>query len=185
MKRASQRNGPLSAILIAIVLVACSMSGLAAGIFARHLGTAVAAGTSKPPVSSHLTATPRSTATPAPAPTATLPSQPSSTTGFVLSASASPTALSPGQSFVVTVTAVTGQGGVPISGLQCFMRAPTKAHPPLLQSWPPPKVTDTSGQATWNLIVPQVSPGLYGVEVVAYGTNSYTYYVDALMTISG
>lgn len=65
------------------------------------------------------------------------------------------------------------------------MRAPTKAHTPLFQDWPPPKITDANGQATWNLIAPQISPGLYGVEVVAYGTNSYNYYVDALMTVSG
>lgn len=185
MKHASQRNGPLSAILIAIILVACSMSGLAAGVYARHLGDTISTSTSKPPVSSNLTATARATATLSPPPTATITPQPANTTGFVLSASASPTTLSPGQSFSVTVTAVTGQGGAPIAGLQCFMRAPTKAHTPLFQSWPPPKITDATGQATWDLTTPQVSPGLYGVEVVAYGTNSYNYYVDALMTISG
>lgn len=65
------------------------------------------------------------------------------------------------------------------------MRAPTDGRPPLLSGWPPPQITGANGQAAWNLTTPQVAPGTYGVEVVAYGANSYHYYADAFVTITG
>ena len=180
----ADRSRVLSAVLIAIVLISCSISGLAAGVYARHLGSANAPRVPHPsPVSSLAAA---ATATPAvPTATATATPRPLGSTKFVLTTSASPALLPPGQSFTVTVTAVTLHGGAPVADLQCFMRAPTTNHPALFQDWPPPKTTDARGAATWTLTAPRVPPGLYGVEIVAYGADSYNYYADALVTISG
>lgn len=185
MKRNGHRANVASAVLIAVVLVACSISGLAAGVYARHLGDSLVAGTGTATVSSH---SPPSapTATPAPAVTATTTIQPAENVLFILSASASPRTLASGQNFTITVAAVTRDSGqVPVAGLQCFMRAPTDGRAPLFQDWPTPVTTGADGQATWNLTTPQVSPGTYGVEVVAYGPNSYSYHFDTFVTISG
>ena len=184
MKRNGQRANVTSAVLIAVVLVACSISGLAAGVYARHLGDSLAAATIRTPVSSR---TPPSapTATLVPAATATATTQPVENVLFNLSASASQGTLSSGQRFTVTVTAAAKNGGAPVAELKCYMRAPTDGRAPLFQDWPTPVITGADGQATWNLTAPQVAPGLYGMEVVAYGTNSYSYFADTFVTISG
>lgn len=185
MKRNGQRANVTSAVLIAVVLVACSTSGLAAGVFARHLGDSLAGATGTASVSSR-TPPSASTATPVPEATATVTIQPAENVLFTLSASVSPGTLSSGQHFIVAVTAVTRDSRkAPVAGLQCFMRAPTDGRAPLFQDWPTPVITGTDGQATWNLTAPQVAPGTYGVEVVAYGPNSYSYYADTFVTISG
>lgn len=185
MKRKAQTTNLPSAVLIAVVLVACSLSGLAAGVFARQLGNPRAATSHNTPASaSSHTPLPTTTATPVPEATATIMAQPAGSVAFSLSASSSPRVLPAGQSFTVTVTALALQGGAALSGLQCFMRAPTDGRTPLFQEWPPAQVTGPNGQATWNLTAPQVAPGLYGLEVVAYGANSYSYHYDLSVTIS-
>ncbi|MGH2517094.1 MAG: hypothetical protein ACRDHP_15700 [Ktedonobacterales bacterium] len=175
----------MSAALIAIVLIACSMSGLAAGVYARHLGDPLAVATTGPRPAPSQTPLPAVTATPVAQATATTTPQSAVAVEFALSVSVSPTVLSVGETFTITVTAVARHGGAPVAGLQCFMRAPSSGRAPLFQDWPPPQVTAASGQATWQLTAPQQSPGLYGVEVVAYGTNSYNYYADSFVTVSG
>lgn len=176
----------MSAVLIAIVLVACSVSGLAAGVYARRLGDSFAvAATTTPPLAASRTPLP-ATATSAPAAPATATPRPTGTGAFVLTVVSSPNALAPGQSVTITVTALTrDRSKAPIAGLKCFMRAPSDGRAPLFQSWPPPVFTGANGVAAWNLTAPQVASGLYGVEVVAYGTNSYLYYADAFITITG
>jgi hypothetical protein len=182
-----QATNLTSAVLVAVVLVACSISGLAAGVFAGHLGDlrAAASHNAPAPASSH-TPPAAATATPVPEATATATPRPAGNVAFVLSVSSSPQVLPAGQSFTVTVTALTPQGGAAIGGLQCFMRAPSDGRTPLFQEWPPSQVTGSNGQATWrNLTAPQVAPGTYGLEVVAYGANSYYRYADTFVTISG
>jgi len=184
VKRRAQSANLTSAVLLAIVLVTCSISGLAAGVYARHLGERLAAATKtvSAPASS-ATSRAASTATSVPLATATVTPQSAGAVAFVLTVSSSPNTLSAGQSFNVSVTALTQNGGAAVVGLRCFMRAPTDGRAPLFQNWPTPQITDANGRATWNLVAPQVASGLYGVEVVAYGVNSYNYFADTFVTI--
>lgn len=188
MKRNARSANTLSAVLIAIVLVACSISGLAAGVYARHLGDRLASATATAPASAashtpHLHAT--ATAIIAPIPTTTPTVQHTETAPFILKASAVPSSLTSGQSFTITVLATSQHGAAPVPGLTCYMRAPSDGRAPLFQTWPPQAITDANGQATWNLAAPQVASGPYGVEVVAYGANGYNYYSDTFVTITG
>lgn len=188
MKRKAHSASVLGGVLIAIILIACSISGLAAGVYARHLSEPLAAGntaTSGSIASASHTPRPAPSATPIPTATARTIAQQPGNLPFFLAASASPASLAAGQTLTITIQASSQYGSAPVVGLTCYMRAPSDGRVPLFQTWPTPAVTGASGQATWTLTAPQVAPGPYGVEVVAYGANHFTYYSDAFITITG
>lgn len=187
--RRSIRRGqqPYRATLIALMLAAFALSGFGAGLVTRTVaGDALTQAGGLPTFTSHApTRTPTSTAAPA-GPTATVSPNPTvlAHSGFTLQAVSSARSLSPGQQFTVVVTAVASDNVTPVTGLPCYMRARTDGTSPLFQQWPGPQVTDKDGQATWTLTAPQVTPGTYGFEVVAYGEHSWSYRYEVSLTIT-
>lgn len=168
----------LSIGLLAFVLLACSLSGLAAGVFANQLahgGSRIDLGLSgsQSTASASQSATkPTSTSAATATSVPTIVAQP----GFTLKLTATPNVLKAGADFTATVVA-TSASGSPVVGLTCYLRAPegNSRLAPLYDQWPPAAVTDTSGTAAWHLKAPQTNSGTYGIEVVAYGTNNYQY----------
>jgi hypothetical protein len=187
VKRHNQTVGPWPVAAMVGLLLLCSVSGLAAGVYARSTRSALGGSMLGSLFSPGTTAGPGGTAsgTPTPSPTPTVPAVPATVTGFQIVVAA-PASIAAGQQFTVTATATLPgtHGGTPVPNLECFMRAPTPQRTPLLQEWPAPTYTDASGRATWTLIAPQVAPGSYGIEVVAYGTGKYFYYGDAYITVT-
>jgi hypothetical protein len=180
VNRAGSRSG-LSILLIALILFACSLSGLAAGVYARSLAHRDVGGTSGP--SSHGSHATSASHTPAPTATSTVVPTAVAAAGFTLTLTADPNVSAPGGSFTATVVA-TSASGSPVAGLTCYLRAP-EGMTPLYDQWPPAQVTSAQGIATWHLKAPQVSPGLYGIEVVAYGANGYHWSYRVHFTVSG
>lgn len=179
-------NKTLKGWVVATVLVLCCMSGLATGVLARSLSGQT------PPSATSLTSSgaPHSTA-PASRPTHTpvVTSSPTTTqaivqaTGFSFTVAASPAQVAPGQPFTVTVSVLSSSQS-PLAGIQCFMRAPSDGSPSLFQDMPTPQVSNANGQAIWNLTAPQVTPGTYRIEVIAYGSHSFTYYAYAHLVVT-
>ena len=173
---------PLRALLAAVALVVCVGSGLAAGTFSRglvtRLGGSVATQTTTQVSHGATQATGSSTPSPTP-----LPAQ-LAASGFTLTTTAAPNHVAAGQQFTVIATVVAGDGVTPVPGLTCTMRAPSEGARPLFQQWPAPQVTDAKGVATWTLTAPQVQPGQYAVDVIAYGQHGYWYNWHAAVTIT-
>lgn len=168
-------------LAVALTLVLCAASGLAAGSFSRKVVDAfgrldTGAGVAASP-------TQHATHTATPSPSATLVPTVVAASGFSLSAVVTPSQLTPGQQFTVVVSAVARDGVTPVSGLQCFLQAPSNGRQPLFAQWPSPTGTDATGRATWTLTAPQVTPGRYGLEVIAYGDHQYWFHSDPFVTV--
>ncbi|HEX6542728.1 MAG TPA: hypothetical protein VF040_13315 [Ktedonobacterales bacterium] len=172
----------LSTIMVAIILVACSASGLLAGISAHALATGLGArfGPSGPVISG----TPPSHASA----TATVTSDATATaiaanmaTNFMLSVTVSPRELAPGDTFTVTVQATSNDA--PVSGLSCTLRAPTSGPAGLFDTWPAPVTTNDSGEAVWTLTVPSVKSGTYAIEADAVGAHHYEFHRYVTVTV--
>ena len=101
-----------------------------------------------------------------------------------MSGTVEPKTAAPGQTLTITATVLAPNGGQPIAGVQCYLRAPANGQHPLFQIWPQPATTNATGTATWHLTVPQVSPGVYGVEIVAYGAKQWSYVWDLAVTVT-
>lgn len=178
---------PYRATLIALMLAAFALSGFGAGLVIRTVsGDAFSHDGGLPTFTSRApTKTPTSTSVPA-SPTGAASPVPTviAHSGFTLQAVSSAKSLSPGQQFTVIVTALASDHVTPVAGLPCYMRARADGTSPLFQQWPGPQVTDVNGQATWTLTAPQVTPGAYGFEVVAYGEHSWSYRYEVTLTIT-
>ena len=169
-------------IIVALLLTAFALSGLAGGFVTRSALDATqvaaqptksnkAAATSTSLAQAHATATSGPTTVPVVA-----------AAGFTLRAEASPRTVTPSAAFSVQVTVVARDGVTPVAGLKCFMRAPQQGAA-LYTSWPPPTVTNSAGVATWRLTTPQVAPGAYAVEVVAFGNDAWSYQWDTSINV--
>lgn len=180
------RNRTLNGWIIAAVLVLCCVSGLATGVLAQSLSAQSQAANTLTSLGGHHTrstnAAPTKTPVVTPSATATYPVV--QATGFSFTVVASPAQVAPGQPFTVTVS-VLSSSQVPLAGIQCYMRAPSDGSPSLFQDMPTPQVSNANGQAIWNLTAPQVTPGTYRIEVIAYGSRSYTYYAYAHLSVTG
>ena len=166
--------------MIALLLGLFAVSGLMAGALTHILTTAPTSGVTKGAPSSHVQPTHT------PAPTATATTAPVAVTGvFTLAISIQPanTSLTPGQSFQVIVHALRPGGQTPVVGLRCALGAPTSGAP-LLAQWPAPATTNASGDATWQITVPNSAPGKYKIEASAHGSDGSYYFVYMSVTIA-
>lgn len=186
MKPVAGTGKSLNGWLIAAVLVLCCVSGLAAGVLTHALtgaagaqvpGTATSGGSSP-------AATAAAAVTSSPTTSSSTTRTPVLATGFTFSVATAPAQAAPGQQFTVTVTVVSATDS-PLAGIQCYMRAPSDGSPSLFQDMPSSQISDDNGQATWSLVVPQVSPRTYRIEVVAYGSSKYFYFGYAHLTVTG
>jgi hypothetical protein len=94
---------------------------------------------------------------------------------FTLSITLNPIEVRPGQTLSATITAASAATHVPVVGLRCYLDNPTDGSTPLLTQWPAATATDTSGQAHWTIIVPQVAQGTYEIGYGASGSASNTW----------
>jgi hypothetical protein len=170
-------------LMLAAAAVLCAVTGIAAGLLTHGVVDAL----TRP--SAAATATRTSTSAPsqtANAPTATVP--PVGTVipdpGFTLSAVASPNTVAAGQHVTVTATIVAADGITPLAGVQIMLQAPEQDLPGLLSQWPDPVISDAQGHATWELTVPAVAAGAYGVEVKAFGTHKTSYHFITRITVT-
>lgn len=182
MARRSGLRTPLPILMTVIVLLACSATGLLAGVFARALASGQPTG--RTPSGPVISGTPpgQGSATPTltPAPTIT-PLSSDTTRSFTLSLQVAPRTTTAGDTLAVTVVATSN--GVPVSGLTCELRAPKSGPPGLLTAWPTPVSTDATGTATWTLTAPSVAPGTYGIEVYAENVHHYNAYQYVTVTV--
>jgi len=169
-------------LVLAVAVVLCAVTGITAGLLTH--GVVDALTHSSAAATAARTAT--SPAQTANAPTATVP--PAGTVipdpGFSLSAVASPNTVAAGQHVTVTATIMAPDGATPLAGVQITLQAPEQDLPGLLSQWPDPAISDAQGQVTWELTVPTVTAGTYGVEVRAMGTHKYSYHYITRITVT-
>jgi hypothetical protein len=186
----------LPPIVVGILLLACTVSGLAAGVGAHRLvnsaGSGAISGTGPGTQGNHATSSVSPDTTPAASasaggdglPTVTASAQ---LTGFFLSAQVSPTAVTVGQQFSVTVTVTAHDGRTPLGGVHCTLGPPGNGRgsgPSLFSHWPAPVVSDPKGKAGWVLQAPNMPAGRYELVVSATGTRGYYVYEVVPLTIS-
>ena len=173
------------AIAVALLLTAFSFSGLACGLLTHTVAGRLLASVGVPTATSgRATQVPTHTPTTEPA-TATAVATFVPPAGFSLRAYASPSHVTPGEQLQIVATVVGPDGFTPLAGVQCILQAPPQPASPLLPTWPPPAITNSAGQAVWTLTAPSVPPGVYGVEVIAYGRNkNINYKWDPTVTVS-
>jgi hypothetical protein len=174
----------LPPIVVGILLLACTVSGLAAGVGARRVvdnsGFGPISGTGPGTQGNHATSSVSPDTTPAGSASAggglpTVTASPQST-GFTLSAQVSPTAVTVGQQFSVTVTVIANDGTTPLGGVRCTLGPPGNGRgsgPALFSHWPGPVVSDSQGEGSWTLQAPNVPAGRYQLVVSATGTHGY------------
>jgi hypothetical protein len=187
----------LPPIVVGILLLACTVSGLAAGVGVHRLvngtGFGAISGTVPGTQGNHATSSVSPGTSPAASASAgggfpTVTVSPRST-GFSLSAQVSPTAVKVGQQFSVTVTVIANDGRTRLEGILCTLGGPSTVRPPqpgksLFAHWPAPVVSDSQGKASWTLQAPNVSAGQYELVVTATGTNGYYVYWELTLTMS-
>lgn len=184
MRPNGQQTRSWQAALLALLFVACALSGLAAGVTTR-----VVAGGALSVSGAHLPGGGRSSATHTPArpspsattPPATIVAPP----GFLVKAVVMPNSVAPGQPFTVTATVIASDGVTPLAGVACSMDA-APGSAPLFATWPPPAVSDTTGHATWSLTVPTTAtPGAYVLNISARGAGDWLTYWRPSVTVTG
>lgn len=184
MRPNGQQARSWQATLLALLFVACALSGLAAGFTTRAVasGALTVANMSIPGGARSVT----STHTPArPSPSATAPATNVAPSGFLVKAVVTPASVAPGQPFTVTATVIAADGATPLEGIACSMGA-APGSAPLFATWPPPAVSDASGQATWSLTVPTATtPGAYVLDISAHGAGGWMTDWRPSVTVTG
>jgi hypothetical protein len=169
-------------LVLAAAVVLCAVTGIAAGLLTHGVVDAL----TRSSAAATATRTATSPAQTAHAPTATVP--PAATVipdpGFTLSADPSPKTAAPGQHVTVSASIVAVDGVTPLAGVQITLQAPENDVPGLLSQWPDPAVSDAQGHVMWELTVPAVAAGTYGVEVKAVGTHKYSYHRITYITVT-
>jgi hypothetical protein len=170
------------ALILTAAVVLCATTGLAAGMLTHGVVNALTH-SSAAATATRTATSPSQTAT---APTATVPAAATviPDPGFTLSADRSPKTAAPGQHVSVSASIVAADGVTPLAGVQITLQAPENDVPGLLSQWPDPVVSDAHGHATWELTVPAVAAGTYGVEVKAVGTHKYSYHQITYITVT-
>jgi hypothetical protein len=171
----------LPPIVVGILLLACTVSGLATGVGVHRLvDSAGLGGTNPGSQGNHASSTvgPDTTPTASVSPGGGLPTVTAGTqsTGFSLSAQVSPTLVAVGRQFRVTVTVIAHDGKTPLGGVRCTLGPPGNGRgsgPSLFSQWPAAVVSNSHGTAVWVLQVPNVPAGTYQLVVSATGTREY------------
>lgn len=184
MRPNGQQARSWQAALLALLFVACALSGLAAGATTRVVagGVLSVSGANFPDRgSSSATHTP---ARPSPSPT-TRPATIVAPSGFKVKAVVTPNSLAPGQPFTVTATVTASDGVTPLAGVACNMGT-AQGSAPLFTTWPSPAVSDTTGHATWSLTVPATAtPGVYVLDISAHGAGGWMADWQPSVTVTG
>ncbi len=179
----------LPPVVIGLVLLACTVAGLAAGVGARYLVDGLTLGDvssglhGQQSISATRTAVPQPTTMPTPdlSETATAGAE---FTGFTLSVSVSPEVVTAGKQFRVTATVVSA-GGAGLAGVPCTL-GPVSGGASLFTQWPPAKLSDAKGEVSWTLTAPPgASAGMYPLQVQGTGSLDYYYHVDVTVEVSG
>jgi hypothetical protein len=185
----------LPSIVVGILLLACTVSGLAAGAGARRVvdnsGFRAILGTGSGMQSKHATSSVSPATSPAASPSAGsgVPTVTASvqSTGFKLAAQASPTTVTVGQQFSVTVTVTAHHSSTPLAGVPCALGPPGNGRgsgPSLFSHWPKSMVSDSVGKVVWTLQAPNMPAGTYDLVVSATGTDDYYVWAVVPLTIS-
>jgi hypothetical protein len=178
MRRDAFRMGTRP-LIAALVLLLFALSGLGAGIATRTaLDSFGSAGEAEAP-----TTMPAATVaeTPMPPSTPTVP-QLLGPSHFTFKAAASPRTLVPGQAFTISAVLVAADGVTPVANVTCYLRAPDDTTP-LLAPWPAPVLSNATGQAIWSLTAPQLTPGIYEIEVYAFGEHGWSFRYNTSVTL--
>ena len=169
-------------LVLAAAAVLCAVTGIAAGLLTHGVVDTL----TRSSAAATATRTATSPAQTANAPTTTVP--PAATVipdpGFTLSAVASPNTVAAGQHVTITTTIVAPNGATPLVGVQITLQAPEQDLPGLLSQWPDPAISDAQGHVTWEITVPAVAAGTYGVEVRAVGAHKYSYHYVTRITVT-
>lgn len=183
MSRRQTQRSALTAIVASCVLVIFSATGLLAGSVAS--GLAAGRPTTQPTSSGGTSATySAGTANNLPTTTATtVASTQLVSSSFVLTLTAAPNPASSSRPVHVTVRASAQGSDTPVPGITCRLEAPQAGGTALMSSWPPAKVTDGTGTASWDLNLAGVPAGFYGIGVTSVGT-SYTYHSQINITVT-
>jgi hypothetical protein len=167
----------------AVILIVFAVSGLLTGALSRGVIRSLGASATKSPpaaTATHATATPRTgTANLGEDPTQAGPDQP-----FVLQISASPARVHAGAMITIAVVATTTEAGKPVAHLSCVLAAPRSGGRGLLDTWPAALPTDAKGMVSWNITVPSLPDGTYGVEVSANGAQHYSFWTYTNVYVS-
>jgi hypothetical protein len=173
----------LPPLVVGILLLACTVSGLATGVGVHRLvdsaGFGAISGTRAGTMGNQATSSVSpatslaGSASPGGLPTVTASAQ---STGFSLSAQVSPTAVKVGQQFSVAVTVIANDGSTPLGGVRCMLGPPANGRgsgPSLFVQWPGSVVSDSRGEGSWTLQAPNMPAGRYQLVVSATGTHGY------------
>jgi hypothetical protein len=165
----NRRSAPvlLSPALAGVVLAGFALSGLMIGILTHGVVASLSAGAQSTVPGARRTPT-AVQPTPTSTPTVAVPDTP-----FALQLTVTPTHVRVGDTVSLEVVATFRGTASPVAELLCTLRAPEGGPAPLLASWPAPATTDAQGRASWQIVVPQLPAGRYGVEVSASGAHSY------------
>ncbi len=182
MRPNGRQAGSWQAALLALLFVACALSGLAAGVTTRAVaGGALTA--SRTPATGRTSGPTHTPAQPSPSVT-TPPATIVPPYGFSLTAVVTPRSVAPGQPFTVTATVISPDGVTPLAGVECDLGA-APGSAPLLATWPQPAISDASGQASWSLTAPATAtPGSYVLDISAHGARGWRYDSRPSLTIT-
>lgn len=171
MRPNGQQTRSWQAALLALLFVACALSGLAAGVTTRAFASNSLTA-SLPPTSGRASGPTHTPAKPTPSAT-TPPATIVAPSGFLVKAVVTPNSVAPGQPFTVIATVIAADGATPLEGVACSMST-APGSPPLFATWPPPAVSDATGHATWSLTVPATTtPGTYVLDISARGAGDW------------
>ena len=166
--RARGAHSTVTPALATVILVLFSLAGLFGGVLTHGLvgggGQRVRQGTESPTVHQKVPAhqSPTSVAT-----------QAEPNAHFTLAMTFTPAQIRRGDALTITVHATVSGTTVPVAHLICTLSAPGGGSP-LLTAWPAPAQTDALGAVAWQVTVPQLAPGQYGVKVSARASDSYS-----------
>jgi len=173
-----------------LLFLACTVSGLAAGVGVHKLIDSAGLGAIGPGTQgNHATSTADPDSSPAASPSAGLATVTASPqfTGYDLSAQISPAAVAVGQQFIVTATVTVYHSSTPAGGVRCMLGPPAiiqGSGPSLFTQWPAPAVSDSQGKASWVLKAPNGPPGTYQLVVLITGSHEYFIFAEVPLTIT-
>lgn len=186
MGRKHTGRSVIPAVFAALVLLFFSASGLMAGTVVSGIlpPHASATSTAASGPAGITTATPASTALGAAHATATptITSSQLATTPYTLQLAVTPNPAHSSQLVHVTVHATADTTKAAQAGVKCQLEAPEDGARPLLATWPPATVTDSTGTASWDLDVSNIPPGAYFIGVTSVGM-SYMYHAQISISI--
>lgn len=174
--------------VVALILLTCVITGLIAGAGTRQLVAGLVLHGSGTPsgigARSTGTSSPGNAATTAPDPSPTIAGTLPPSLPGELQVQVSPTSVSQGQQFTITVTVLAKGSATPIEGVPCSIGAATTGGVQLFTDWPPAVISNAQGIATWTLQAPDVTPGRYSVKITATSPGGYYVYVVDYIVIS-